>query len=212
MTPTEALRRVAALPLCFQAGQTLAEGLRTAWGLTVHDSEALVDEYRRFLALALTADKAEPTMPSPLVEAVWHLHRSAPGHAEFLAGLGSAELADRLTCHRALATQARETAYRSTRARLMSAFGDLTPKWWPSPAWLRWREHWAEVAAFGLLFGLSLAAVWHWPPKTGLERALGLLVSLGVTLTAFHFGQKGHPLMRITTPAASFAQSPKIAP
>ena len=153
-------------PLTLSTGRDLFDSLSPAH-LTPAKARAVLQEYRRFLHLAATGPG--PTVPSPLIDAVWHLHLvDTRAYADW--------------CDRALgrfihhspgrAPQRDDPAYADTLARYQATFGAPPPaRIWPRPAMLR-----ATRWVVGLFFAAFACAV------VGIVSDTGALIALGFPL------------------------------
>ena len=155
-------------PLTLSTGQDLFDTLSPA-RLTATKARAVLQEYRRFLHLAATGPG--PTVPSPQIDAVWHLHLvDTRAYADW--------------CDKALgrfihhspgrAPQRNDPAYAQTLARYRATFGHPPPpRIWPSPMMLR-AAGWM-VALFLVGFALGVIGLFT---DTVAPVALGLPMSL----------------------------------
>lgn len=143
-------------PLTLSDGKDLFDLLTPVRLDEVHDevaTRAVLYEYRRFLHLAALGPG--PTVPSPLIDAVWHLHLAdTRAYADW--------------CDKALgrfihhspgrAPQADDPAYAQTLARYRDTFGHPPdPRIWPSPAILRvskWVELTFVIGVISLFIGV----------------------------------------------------------
>jgi len=121
------------VPLTLSDGRALHETLVDRTSLDFEKARIAVAEYRRFLHLAAT----EPgqMVPSPLLDAIWHLHLiDTRAYAAFCeAAFG------RFLHHSpGREAQARDPAYAGTLEAYQRAFGHPPhDRVWPSPAVLR---------------------------------------------------------------------------
>lgn len=184
-TPQDWLARLEATPLILTGGRALQDFLARDTSLGPERAKAALREYRRFLALALSAPD-RPRMPGPMIAQLWQLHREdSAAYAAFLADAGQgAQIATR----RAPWNSARQgttasQAYTETRRAYEDAFGPAPRHWWPPrpkpPGRARLSHDLAwQAAAFLLLlwlYGLG---------ETPLGRVAVLLVfALGFALT-----------------------------
>ncbi|MEZ5751398.1 MAG: hypothetical protein R3D60_05315 [Paracoccaceae bacterium] len=139
-------------PMILSTGKTLLETLSPA-RLSSAKAPAILQEYRRFLKLAATGPG--PTVPSPLIDAVWHEHLSdTRAYADW--------------CDKALGRfihhspgrepQRDDPAYVATLARYEQTFGHPPDhRIWPSPARLR-SQRWA-AAVFFLAFASAVIGI-----------------------------------------------------
>jgi hypothetical protein len=123
--------RIAAAEFLLATGP-LAEAVRKGTSLNARRAEAAVVEYRRFLYLAATGS---PAVPSPVVDAVWHLHLLDT--RAYIEGFCLPFLGRVLHHVPGRPGQAADPGYSRTLARYRDEFGMAPPpRIWPSPALL----------------------------------------------------------------------------
>lgn len=155
MTEYQALARIDAVPLTLTGGRSLQDWLAHETALGPEGARRAIIEYRRFLALSLTAPRDAPAMPPPLVQQVWQRHRDdgAAYHA-FCSALDCGYFHHNVSRWQIT----RAEAYRQTRARYHAAFRALSQFWWPHPALLAIRTRltvvWIVLAIGCVFFGV----------------------------------------------------------
>lgn len=162
-----ALERLRTLPIVMTGGKPLADWLVAETTLTAAQAEQGVEEYRRFLALAMTATPDTPIMPAPKIAQIWAWHRGdTAAWAGFTAAVGRPEaLAHRLSRYTLLSAP----AYRRTRNRYRACFEKPLSSWWPSKAligWLRFATAPVDLSLL-LIFYFVTMPVSHRPDTTG---------------------------------------------
>lgn len=134
LSPEVALTRLQHIDLTLSGGRSLEDWLAKDTSLGPDRAAEGITQYRRFLALALTATPEAPVMASPLIAQIWRAHRAdGAAWSGFLeavahAGCDPAALTWRPSRHTVIAAP----SYPKTRARLRAAFGSAPAYWWPS--------------------------------------------------------------------------------
>jgi len=143
-------------------GTSLSRSLIEKDILTEHRADTALQEYRRFLFLAATGKG--PTVPSPLIDAMWHLHLadSRAYHDDLCA-----RVVGQTIHHTPGRPEPRlDPAYPATLGRYAQVFGvPAHPKVWPSPAMIARREavgvfSFIGITALVLGFAIGVAAFW----------------------------------------------------
>lgn len=133
---TDMLARIEAQPLRLSDGRDLQDWLGHETALGPERAAILIREYRRFLALAATAEPGAPAMPSPMVQVIWRFHRDdTAAYEAFRDALAAPRLNHRLSRWQV----SRAESYKATRSRYRAAFGALPLRWWPAPWVVRMR-------------------------------------------------------------------------
>lgn len=160
---------VETLPLTLSDGRSLEMALVTETRLSSEKATIALAEYRRFLHLAATGPG--PVVPSPLIDAIWHLHLiDTHAYAEFC------EAAYGRFLHHTPGRegQGKDPAYAQTLEVYAHAFGHpRDDRVWPSSAILR-TMRWIGAP---IMLGAGMVAF-------GLMGLGGWLVALGAALFA----------------------------
>lgn len=161
--------RIAPLPLS-AARNEFHEALAYQIDLPIFEAREVVEEYRRFLYLAVTTD--EHRVPSEPVRKAWAMHAHSPEYADFCAGVLKAQLAFDDGSRRFGAN----AAYRRTVEAYVREFRQLPPAaiWPPAiqvrvPRWLT-----AHAAVLGF------TGVVAWESGEPLNLAIGVSLSLAI--------------------------------
>lgn len=165
---TDMLARIEAQPLRLSNGRDLQDWLGHETALGPERAAILIREYRRFLALAATAEPGAPAMPSPMVQLIWRIHRDdTAAYEAFRDALAAPRLNHRLSHWQV----SRADSYKATRSRYCAAFGPPPHRWWPRPLLLSFRQM-LELLTFPFLWvGLTV-----WTAVSGMQRPGAALV------------------------------------
>ena len=129
-------QRLVACEFRLSDGSRLQDRVAQDTALTGRRAEAATQGYRQFLWLC--AQPGEGAVPSPAIDAVWHLHLlDTRAYASFCD-----QVIGRMIHHSpGRPAAAQDPAYAATRATLAQHFGPPEPGLWPAPraprAWLR---------------------------------------------------------------------------
>lgn len=157
LSPEVTLTHLQHIDLTFFDGRSLEDWLAKDTSLGPDRAAEGITQYRRFLALALTATPEAPVMASPLIAQIWRAHRAdGAAWSGFLdsvaqAGCDPTALTWRPSRHRVIAAP----SYPRTRARLRAAFGRAPALWWPSRTLITF-----AALARGLSEPFTLAVFW----------------------------------------------------
>ena len=165
LSAADHLARLEATPLRLTGGRPLQDWLTHETNLGAARAEAALNEYRRFLALALAAPD-QPRMPGPVIAQIWQLHREdSAAWSAFWHAIGQGAPEQRPSRWEV----PRAPAYPATRAAYGQAFGPPPRAFWPAPRLLAFRQtadrlFWPLLWLWTIIWsGLPPAVVPEWP-------------------------------------------------
>lgn len=151
-------QRLVACDFRLSDGSRLQDRVAQDTALTGRRAEAAIRGYRQFLWLCAQDEGVQ--VPSPAIDAVWHLHLlDTRAYAEFCD-----QVIGRMIHHspgRPVAAQ--DPAYAATRAALAQHFGRPDPVLWPEPGATRARRLDYRPIGLGILVCLASGYFAFWP-------------------------------------------------